>query len=257
MEPRDIMRRISHKLCFEIADHLYFEDLLRVRLVSRSWYQAFCKTDICAHAIQKQTSLPLEQFFQRFGVNYAELDDKKKDECHRKYMINRIRREHGIASSIFELEYDLNEFIRFRYSEGRVVIIFHDKFIVEDLKTRKKSHFQYPRTAHRRWTGSPWLEGQFLISSFSIKGGNSLLVIWNLISRHRYLIPIDLRIYDATSYLNQVGLVFTDFKDFQEKLFFFTWNEDSGLQRLMTIQKYGNQNQKIIYAQISFHPSKK
>ncbi|POS83078.1 hypothetical protein EPUL_004611, partial [Erysiphe pulchra] len=257
MQIYDFMMRLPHNLCFRIADYLYFEDLLRVRLVSRSWYQAFCKADISAYAIQKQTSLPLEQFFQRFGVNYAKLDDKMKDECHRKYMINRIRREHGIASSIFELQYDLNDFLQFRYSEGRVVIIFRDNIIVEDLKTRKKSLFQYPRTANRRWTGRPWLDGQFLISLFLIKGRNGHLVIWNVISRHRYLIPIDLCIYDATSYQNQVGLVFTDFKYFQQTLFFFTWNEESGLQRLMTIQKHEDQNQKIVFAQISFHPSKK
>lgn len=158
-ELNDIMKRLPHELCFAISDYLHFEDLLRVRLVSRSWYQAFCRTDICAHAIQKQSSSPLEHFFKKFGVNYAELDEEMKDDCHRKFMINRIRREHGIATSIFELDYDLTDLNEalFLYSEGRVAICYREKIIVEDLNTRQKSIFEYPPNTNRRVAGSPCL----------------------------------------------------------------------------------------------------
>ncbi|POS83282.1 hypothetical protein EPUL_005654, partial [Erysiphe pulchra] len=266
----DFMKRLPHDICFRIADYLYFEDLLRVRLVSRSWYQAFCKTDICAHAIQKQTSLPLEQFFQRFGVNYAELDDKMKDDCHRKYMINRIRREHGIASSIFELEYDLNarDTTFLQYSEGRVVICFSGIIIVEDLKTRLKSVFQYPPNTSHINAGYSRLLGHFFLSAVKNTnliynrsdrsgGTEAQLIIWNIISRRIHLISESRDILATTSFQNQVGLIVANPKIYSHNISFLIWNEKRGLKRLLTIKRVQFPNERIIHAGIFFHPSKK
>ncbi|POS83590.1 hypothetical protein EPUL_004209, partial [Erysiphe pulchra] len=262
MEFNDIIKRLPHDLCFEIADYLYFEDLLRVRLVSRSWYQAFCKTDICAHAIRKQTSYPLENFFKKFGVNYAELDDEKKGDCLRKFMINRIRREHGIASSIFELEYDFTglhvDF--FHYSDGRIAIFCHEIIIVEDLNTRQLSAFEYPPNATHRTAGTTRLVGQFLISSFIDDEEDEQLVIWNVVSRRMHLIPITEVIFSATSYDNQVGLVVTDPDDSGNELFVLTWNEEDGLEIQWGIHKFDDPKdckECNLYARIFFHPSKK
>ncbi|POS82274.1 hypothetical protein EPUL_005440, partial [Erysiphe pulchra] len=260
----DFMMRLPHDICFRIADYLYFEDLLRVRLVSRSWYRAFCKTDICAHAIQKQTSLPLKQFFQRFGVNYAELDDKMKDDCHRKYMINRIRREHGIASSIFELEYDfINKAPKFHYSDGRVMIGFSDNIIVEDLKTRKKSIFQYPPNTIPIYTEFSGLVGQYVLSKFKYYGiyGSSekhdQLVIWNVISRRMLLFPMPLAILTAASFQNQVGLVLTNAKEFGKNLYFLILVEENGFKKLVTLIENQHPKLRIVKARLFFHPSEK
>ncbi|POS81987.1 hypothetical protein EPUL_005447, partial [Erysiphe pulchra] len=261
MQIYDFMMRLPHDLCFRIADYLYFEDLLRVRLVSRSWYQAFCKTDICAHAIRKQTSYPLEIFFQRFGVNYTELDDNMKDDCHRKFMINRIRREHGIARSIFELEYNLNvrDTTFFQYSEGRVVICSSGIIIVEDLETRLKSILQYPSDINPI-ARSPILIGHFffnLVKNNRNGGTRAQLAMWNIISRRMYLVPESFVIINAASFQNQVGLLATNSPNFPKNFVFLSWDEESGFKRVFTMTDNQNPREKFVNADIFFHPSKK
>ncbi|POS82809.1 hypothetical protein EPUL_005500, partial [Erysiphe pulchra] len=262
MQIYDFMMRLPHDLCFRIADYLYFEDLLRVRLVSRSWYQAFCKTDICAHAIQKQTSLPLEQFFQSFRVNYAELDDKMKDDCHRKYMINRIRREHGIARSIFELEYNLNarDTTVFKYSEGRVVICSSGIIIVEDLETRLKSILQYPPNINPISAEFSSLVGHFFFSPVENNrsdGTSAQLAMWNIISRRLYLFPEPYVIINAASFQNQVGLFATNSSNLWEDFIFLSWDEESGFNKLLTFANSNNPRERIVNAGIFFHPCEK
>ncbi|POS82320.1 hypothetical protein EPUL_005381, partial [Erysiphe pulchra] len=223
-----------------------------------SWYRAFCKTDICAHAIQKQTSLPLEQFFQSFRVNYAELDDKMKDDCHRKYMINRIRREHGIASSIFELEYDfINKTPKFYYSDGRVMIGFRDNIIVEDLKTRKKSIFQYlPKTIS---SNAGFSANLIFDESDGSDGRDETIVdsvIWNIFSRRTYYSLRPYVILTAATFQNQVGMVATRTYDFGKSFYFLIW-EEIGLQRIEPLIENKHPGERIVKAGILFHPSKK
>ncbi|POS82668.1 hypothetical protein EPUL_005274, partial [Erysiphe pulchra] len=185
-------------------------------------------------------------------------------------MINRIRREHGIASSIFELDYDLTDpsVVAFQYSEGRIVICYSGIIIVEDLNTRKKKILLYPQGTNHRKAKIPFLVGQYLISSitFSIIANlmygfrmesNAQLVIWNVISLRKYFIPMSQVIYTATSYQNQVGLVVKDAADFGTKFFFFTWDEESGLKKVATLPEIEDPRVKHVNARIFFHPSKK
>ncbi|POS82071.1 hypothetical protein EPUL_005934, partial [Erysiphe pulchra] len=84
-------------------------------------------------------------------------------------MINRIRREHGIASSVFEFDYKNSplEVNFFLYSEGRIAIPQRLSIIVEDLNTRQKVIFEYPHNTIEMDITTPHLEGQFLINTFT------------------------------------------------------------------------------------------
>ncbi|KHJ32141.1 putative f-box domain protein [Erysiphe necator] len=262
MEFNDLIKKLPNELFLEIAENLYFEDLLRARLVCKSWYQSFCGTDICAHVIQKQSPLPLDYYFKRFGLDYAQLDKKMKDDWHRKFMIKRIRREHGIASKIYELNFDLTDvrINQFLYSEGRVAVCYRDRFILEDLYTRKQSIFEFPANTNQRVSSCPFLCGKFLIYSLRENTGgrpNHLLVIWNVITRRQYLIPLVQVIRSSIHHQNQVGMLGTDPGYFRRYLFFFTWDEENGLKTLLRVEYSEAPDEKNVIGSIFFHPIKK
>ncbi|POS85901.1 hypothetical protein EPUL_002306, partial [Erysiphe pulchra] len=173
---------MPHELCLKIVDDLSFEDLLRLRVICKSWHDVFCETDICAYAIKKYFPLPLEHYFENSGFDYKELEDNdlKKRDWIRKFMINRIRREHGFATQRTELNYGVDlDMLCLSYCYGRVAVKEENKIIIQNLITKKKlicktptPEFSYTRTSEK-WQ----LSEQYVVFSHQRKYES---YIWNI-----------------------------------------------------------------------------
>ncbi|POS83676.1 hypothetical protein EPUL_004742, partial [Erysiphe pulchra] len=185
MTGNDFFNKLPHELCLEIVDNLHLDDILRLRLVCRSWHQVFCDADICTHAIKKYFSLPINHYFKRSRrKNSTNLEeDREKRDWLRKFMINRIRREHGTLSKSFELNYDLDTYgFDLRYSNARVAQKVEDGFMMENLITRQRYNFGIPLNAGicQEWQ----LSDQYLLVLYSHPERPDLeLVAWNLTSK--------------------------------------------------------------------------
>ncbi|KHJ33730.1 putative f-box domain protein [Erysiphe necator] len=253
----NIFNKVPHELCLKIVDELYLEDLLRLRLVCQSWYQVFCSIDICVHAIKKYFSLPIDYYFQKSGHDYAELDDsKKKEEWLRKFIINRIRREHGIATRSFELDYNLwRGFFNFRYSNGRVVFQDEHGFTVEDLTTRQQFIFASP--LHAVLLTNWQLSDRYLLVPFAIYSSGPIsreLVAWDLASKRMHSIRIDEKVESLSAYQNQVGIVTVSSVDMTDSFESYVWQVGGALTRLQQIKhKRNSSEEKIVAIDIFFH----
>lgn len=161
-----LLEMLSTETYLRIMDHLHLEDLLRLRLVCQSWCAVFCSVDVCSHAIKKYFPLPIDHYYAKSGLVWSELEESKKQDWLRRFIINRIRREHGITSKSFELNYNHNSkigLLDIRYSNGRVATLDRAQITVEDLITRQLSIFSLPQSI----TDKDWqLSDQYLIISY-------------------------------------------------------------------------------------------
>ncbi|RKF54422.1 putative f-box domain protein [Erysiphe neolycopersici] len=228
MRGNNFFDKLPHELCLDIVDNLYLDDLLRLRLVCRSWHQVFCNTDICTHAIKKYFSLPINHYInisRRKNSSNLE-EDREKGDWLRKFMINRIRREHGISSKSFELNYDLDPYgFDLCYSNARVAQKNKDGFLIENLITRQRYNFASPPNAGicRKWQLSDqyllvlyshqlyWMK-KFITKTHSISCSSSErsdleLVAWNLVSRRKQSIRVKTGVCSISAYRNWVGIV--------------------------------------------------
>ncbi|RKF64661.1 putative f-box domain protein [Erysiphe neolycopersici] len=239
MTSNDLFERIPQELRLIIVDDLSFEDLLRLRVICKSWYDVFCDTDICAHAIKKYFPLPLEHYFENSGFDCNELknDDKKKRDWIRKFMINRIRREHGIATQRSQLNYGVDlDMLDLSYSYGRVAVKEENKIIIQNLITKKKficttptPEFSYSRTSEK-WK----LSEQYLVFSHERSGWE--ILAWNLSSKRLFRTKLSKKILRLSAYQNQVGVVTLSCHQKTRTYESFIWDIGGALMKLHEIK---------------------
>lgn len=142
----NFFKRLSLEVRLFVVENLYLEDLLRMRLICKSWYQVFCDTKVCAHAIKRYFPFPLDYYCHQSSLDSKGVEeDKIRGKWLQKFIINRIRRENGIASHTYHLEYNSDlDISKIGYYNGRIVVKKDYGFIVQDLVTKKLFPLEHP-----------------------------------------------------------------------------------------------------------------
>ncbi|POS83894.1 hypothetical protein EPUL_003695, partial [Erysiphe pulchra] len=251
-----IFEKVPYELRAKITDDLYLEDLLRLRLVCQSWYRVFCSTNICIHAIKKYFPLSIDYYYEKSGLNCTELEEsRKKEDWLQRFIKNRIRREHGIASRSFDLDQNLWEGdFKFRYTNGRVVFHSMHGFTIEDLITRQQYNLVNPR--HAILMPNWQLSDSYLLVPFT--NSSSLpfereLVAWDLVSKQMHSIPLFERVKSLSGYKNRVGIVTISSTDTINLIKSYIWHVGGVLTRLQqTKQRINASGDQIVTTDIFF-----
>ncbi|RKF53850.1 putative f-box domain protein [Erysiphe neolycopersici] len=262
----NIFENVPTELRVKITDELYLEDLLQLRLVCQSWYRIFCSNDICIHALQKYFPLPIDYYYEKSSLDCTELEEsKKKENWLQRFIINRIRREHGIASRSFYIGQNLwrGDF-KFCYSNGRVV--FHNRhgFTTEDLITGQQYGFVNPlyTVLLPNWQLSdsyllaPYtikFKKAYQISSYSSVALGRELVAWNLVSKEMHSISLSEKVESLSAYKDRVGIVTVSSADMEDLIELYIWYIGNAVTRLQRIEhKRDDSEEQIVKTDIFF-----
>lgn len=145
-----------------IANYLDIEDLIRMKIVSRTWNKIFSDKEFCLQMIKKK-------FPHAMNCQTKDLKTDSNIEIPivdptvwlRHAIINRVRRERGFSSNM--MRYDLRcnyPKLNLKYCNGRIAFQKDGIFDVRNLRTQNRSTFTTPD----RQTIYSWiLSDQYLI----------------------------------------------------------------------------------------------
>ncbi|CCU81133.1 F-box domain protein [Blumeria hordei DH14] len=145
-----------------IANYLDIEDLIQMKIVSRTWNKIFSDKEFCLQMIKKNFPFAINcqtKDFKTDSTREIPIDDPTVWLRHA--IINRVRRERGLSSNM--MRYDLRWNYpkpKLKYCNGRIAFQKDGIFVVRNLRTQNRSTFTTPD----RQTIYSWiLSDQYLI----------------------------------------------------------------------------------------------
>ncbi|TQS35308.1 hypothetical protein Golomagni_04277 [Golovinomyces magnicellulatus] len=239
----EVFIKIPHELFLKITECLYLEDLLRVRLVCRSWNRAFTNSDLCLRMIKIHFPFAWEKYCKSFKLKSIAKRDVDSKDWLRKSLISRIRREHGISSTRYCIKNDAL-YPNFQYCNNRIAIQTGGIFEVQNLLNQLRTVYPIPnRMKMITWLLSDkWLMG-ILVSP-------TKLFAWELKDTGTgecYSIRLPTNIFRISAHFNLVGIVTASFD-------VLIWTIGGDLRTLHTIKTSKDcKEEKIKAADIFFH----
>ncbi|RKF54923.1 putative f-box domain-containing protein [Golovinomyces cichoracearum] len=239
----EIFINIPHELLLKITECLYLEDLLRVRLVCRSWNRAFTNSDLCLRMTKIHFPFAWEEYCKSFKSKSITKSGVDSKDWLRDSLINRIRREHGISSTRYRIKYDAR-YSNLQYCNNRIAIQTGGVFEVLNLLNQFRTVYAIPnRIEMKTWLLSDkWLMG-ILVSP-------TKLFAWELKDSgtgecHSIRLPTNT--FRISAHLDLVGIVTSSFD-------VLIWTVGGGLRTLHTIKTSKDYIEEIIEAaDIFFH----
>ena len=141
--PCDICTEFPIELLICISDYLDLEDILNIRLVSRSWNELFTSPDICVGTIKKH-------FYPVWDRRFRHLNLVPKEEPRtwlQHAAINRLRRLHGLYHCVAVYEEvhcaSSERSSSQQYCNGRIAfkLGIGDRILVRDLRSESEVIF--------------------------------------------------------------------------------------------------------------------
>lgn len=228
-----------------IANYLDIEDLIRMKIVSRTWNKIFSDKEFCLQMIKKK-------FPHAMNCQTKDLKTDSNIEIPivdptvwlRHAIINRVRRERGFSSNM--MRYDLRcnyPKLNLKYCNGRIAFQKDGIFDVRNLRTQNRSTFTTPD----RQTIYSWiLSDQYLIG---LMHAPTKLFAWNLSceEEHFHSVLLPANPFSFSAHHDQVGIVSATFE-------LLMWSVGGQLKNLQTIKpRKAFANEKIVVADIFFH----
>ncbi|POS86306.1 hypothetical protein EPUL_001856, partial [Erysiphe pulchra] len=244
----EIFEKLPNELCLSIVDELNLEDILRIRLVCRSWYRKLGHNDFCLHALKKHFYLPIDCYYKNSKLHRPEQDESEnKEDWYRRFLINRLRREHGIALKRFQFTAGIRTpYLDIRYASGILATILNGQILFENLFTRQQISYEYSSTADiKRWA----LFDQYMIiideeeitKTYQTFAYRSDPFFWKLRALelisgkiHEIRLPND--IYSLSAFRNHVGIVCFSSDNVTKSFELLKWDIGDSLMRLQEIK---------------------
>ncbi|RKF73915.1 putative f-box domain-containing protein [Golovinomyces cichoracearum] len=239
----EIFINIPHELLLKITESLYLEDLLRVRLVCRSWNRAFTNSDLCLRMTKIHFPFAWEEHCKSFKSKSITKSGVDSKDWLRDSLISRIRREHGISSTRYRIKYDARH-SNFQYCNNRIANQTGGVFEVQNLLNQLRTVYPIPnRIEMKKWLLSDkWLMG-VLVSP-------TKLFAWELKDSgtgERHSIRLPTKTFRISAHLDLVGIVTSSFD-------VLIWTVGGDLRTLHTIKTSKDYTEEIIMAaDIFFH----
>ncbi|KAI6248396.1 hypothetical protein HI914_03673 [Erysiphe necator] len=236
----DIFKEMPNEICLKIIDYLYLEDLLRIRLVCHLWHQKFGHLDFSLHILKRYFDMPMEFYFKRSSFNSTEVEDTQKSaNWIQRFIINRIRREHGITCRRYLIDGLVVDSIR--YCSSRIAFQNGEIIEVRDLISKASKTFMTPtREQMKKWL----LSDKYLIG---IVHNPTKLLAWDMESLIANTIRLPAEVLSISASQNRVGIVTSTSE-------FFIWIVGGALRKLPKYKHVkDSQEEKVLAANIFFH----